>query len=65
MIQEMFLWILLVIYQHVLRFFELNQNVTGVYNFKTYIRYSGKIVYIILFTQVLILLGYWLLKYGG
>lgn len=65
MIQEVFLWLLLVIYQHVLRFFELNHNVTGVYNFKTYIKYGGKIVYMILITQITILLGYWVLKYGG
>ena len=40
-------------------------NLTNVFTFKDYVNYSGKLFYLILATQILILIGFELLKFGG
>lgn len=59
--QDLFLWLLMMLYFHIVRYFEICHT-TSVYDLRTYIKYSGKIIYIIIFTQIVIFIGFEFLK---
>lgn len=61
--QDIFLWCLLVIYTHVILYVNLARYTT-VRTFKNYRTHNDGIVYIVLITQIIILIGFELLKYG-
>lgn len=58
---DLFLWLLMMLYFHIVRYFEICHN-TSVYDLRTYVKYGGKIIYIIVFTQIMIFVVFEILK---
>lgn len=53
-----FVWLIMMVYSHIARYVELDENST-VNSFKDYVNYQNKRFYIILFTQIMFLFLAW------